>query len=67
MKKLFTLAVVAASFALVSCGSSETASTAVDSVAVPVADSVAAPVADSSAVVVDSVKVAADSVAKAVK
>lgn len=39
MKNLFVLAFVAASFALVSCGSSETA-TAVDSTAVvaPVAD-----------------------------
>ena len=41
MKNLFVLAFVAASFALVSCGSSETA-TAVDTVAVaPVADTTA--------------------------
>ncbi len=66
MKNLFTLAVVAASFALVSCGSSETASTAVDSSAVVVADTTPVVVpADSS--VIDTVKASADEVAKEVK
>ena len=58
MKNLFVLAFVAASFALVSCGSSETASTVVDSVAAVVVDTtpVVVPVDSIASAVVDSVK-----------
>lgn len=66
MKKLFTLAMVAGVCALASCGSSETATSIVDSVATVAVDS-AAVVADSAVTAgVDSVKVAADSVVKEV-
>jgi hypothetical protein len=66
MKKLFTIAMVAGVCALASCGSSETATSIVDSVATVAIDS-AAVVADSAVTAaVDSAKVAADSVVKEV-
>ncbi|HSZ25376.1 MAG TPA: hypothetical protein VK766_06655 [Cytophagaceae bacterium] len=56
MKKLFALAFVAGTFALVSCGSSEKATTAVDTAAVvaPVDTVAAAPVVDTMAAKVDT-------------
>ncbi len=64
MKKLFALAFVAGTFALVSCGSSETASTVVDSVSTTttVIDSVT--VVDTMAAVVDSTATKVEEVKK---
>lgn len=65
MKKLFALAFVAGTFALVSCGGSSETATAVDSVATEVVDSVAvvAPV-DTVAAIVDSAAAKVEEVVK---
>ena len=68
MKKLFALAFVAGTFALVSCGSSETASTVVDTAAVaPVVDTVAVAPVDTAAAIVDSTAAKVETVKEEVK